>query len=249
MLTIRALAWIYLSPHYDDAVLSCGGMIWEQVRASEPVEIWTIFAGGPPRGVELPAFAAELHARWRGGSRPIARRRAEDRAACALVGAVPRYWTRPDCIYRRLPSGEALIGTGDDLWLPVHPAELPLVERLRGWLRRTLPREARVVCPLGLGNHVDHRIVRTAAEALKRPLLYYADYPYAGLLHQRLPDGLPSEQMVRQAVSPEGLEVWTGAVAAYTSQISSLFDSPEDMRAKLHAYWRSGGGSRLWRSG
>ena len=36
--------WIYLSPHLDDAVYSCGGMLWEQVQRGVQAEVWTIFA-------------------------------------------------------------------------------------------------------------------------------------------------------------------------------------------------------------
>jgi LmbE family N-acetylglucosaminyl deacetylase len=33
------MRWIYLSPHFDDAVLSCGGLIFDQAQAGTPVEI------------------------------------------------------------------------------------------------------------------------------------------------------------------------------------------------------------------
>ena len=45
------MRWIYLSPHFDDAVLSCGGVIFEQSRQGIQTEIWTIFAGSPPHSV------------------------------------------------------------------------------------------------------------------------------------------------------------------------------------------------------
>ncbi len=239
--------WIYLSPHFDDAVLSCGGMIWEQARSGERVEIWTVCAGSPPRGQPLPEFAALLHAEWKAGKAPIARRRAEDRAACAAVGAQPRYWTLPDCIYRRLPSGEELVRSGADLWMPVHPAELPTVVRLRAWLQRRLPPGALLVCPLSLGNHIDHRLVRAAAERLRRPLAYYADYPYVAQRSLWLPQGLPEAQMHRVKVSPEGFKAWRAGVACYGSQISSLFGTLEEMDIQLEEFWQTGGGSSLWR--
>lgn len=241
--------WIYLSPHYDDAVLSCGGMIWEQSQAGDTVEIWTICAVSPSRGRALPAFAATLETQWNAGRRAVSRRRAEDRLACAQVGAVPFYGRLTDCIYRRLPDGEALINAGEDLWLPVHPAEMELVQSLRTWLRRKLPHEARVVCPLSLGNHVDHRLVRSAAEGLRRMLWYYADFPYVTQRGIRLPQGWPEGDLYHRPVSEAGFEAWCAGVAAYKTQIGSLFGSQEGMRAQLEAYWRSGGGSWLWPGG
>jgi LmbE family N-acetylglucosaminyl deacetylase len=239
--------WVYLSPHFDDAVLSCGGMIWEQVKAGDTVEIWTICAGAAPSEADLPAFAVWQHAEWKAGSRLIPQRRAEDRAACERVGAIPHYWNLPDCIYRRLPTGEDLIRSAYDLWMPVHPAELVIVEELRGWLRRSLPRDATLVSPLSLGNHVDHRIVRAAAEQVRRPLYYYADYPYVDQKELWQPVGMPEEALKRVAVSAEGVAAWREGVAAYASQINGLFVSAEGMTEQLNEFWKKGGGSWLWR--
>ncbi len=66
---------IYLSPHLDDAVYSCGGRIWQDVRRGDTVEIWTIFAGDPAG--ELSRFARELHACWGSGIEVVSRRTAQ----------------------------------------------------------------------------------------------------------------------------------------------------------------------------
>ena len=51
---------VYLSPHLDDAVLSCGGLIHRQVVAGQRPLVVTIFAGTPPVDVELSDFARFL---------------------------------------------------------------------------------------------------------------------------------------------------------------------------------------------
>jgi len=66
--------WIYLSPHLDDAALSCGGLLWEQSQAGDEVAVWSICAGDPPPG-RLSPFARSLQARWGTGSRSAAERR------------------------------------------------------------------------------------------------------------------------------------------------------------------------------
>jgi LmbE family N-acetylglucosaminyl deacetylase len=184
---------------------------------------------------------------WQTGRAVIELRRAEDRAACSLAGAHPRYWTLPDCIYRRLPNEDALINGNFALWSPIHPGEMHLVRRLFEWLRRSLPEDCELVCPLTLGNHVDHRITRTAAERLRRPLYYYADYPYAARLLEPVPVGLPSDSLYTRTISPGGLEAWKNAIAAYTSQVDDLFGNQTAMREKIEDFWRAGGGSWLWR--
>ncbi len=242
------LHWIYLSPHFDDVVLSCGGMIAEQTRRGERVEIWTVCGGFPDPRRPLPPFARQMHAELGVGANLVSLRRAEDRAACALIGASVRHGTLPDCIYRYLPDGTPLIQRGEDLWLPVHPAEGALIRRLRGNWARRLPRGANVVVPLSYGNHVDHRLTRAAAEGLRRPLWYYADFPYAQWHNLPLEAGLPPERILRVEVGAEALARWQDAIAAYTSQVDRLFGSEAGMREQVLAFYRRGGGTFLWRS-
>jgi LmbE family N-acetylglucosaminyl deacetylase len=242
------MRWVYLSPHFDDAVLSCGGMIAEQVRSGDEVEIWTICAGNPPSGQALSEFASKQHKGW-GVSGPVASlRRVEDEAACRIVGATPHFWTLPDCIYRRLPSGEALVHDEAGLWVPVHPAERAVQRQMAAWLRKHLRAEMRVVCPLSLGNHVDHRLVRATAETLGRTLYYYADFPYAAQHSLMPPLGVAQEDLYQIGISEDALAIWQAGSEAYASQIETLFGTVESMRAQIADFWQHDGGSFLWES-
>ncbi len=235
--------FIYLSPHLDDAVFSCGGFIYQQVHQGSRVEIWTICAGDAPPEGELPSFARSLHDRWQAGGNPAAARRQEDLLACGLVGAVPVHHDLPDCIYRRLPDGSPLILNEADLFQPLPPSELQTAQSLADELRRQLPDAAILISPLGLGGHIDHRLVRHAAEVLGRPLLYYADFPYA----LRQPPNLAGlAAAIHADLSAEALTAWQDGIAAYGSQLSSFWPTPEAMRAAVSGYAASGGGSTLW---
>jgi len=245
--------WIYLSPHFDDAILSCGGLIWQQARAGQRVAIWTVCAGPIPPGPLTP-FAQELHARWGTGLLSVPIRRAEDETACRIVGAEARYFGLPDCIYRRLPdNGEPVVASNDDLWLPYPPAEAPLVILTRDWLLAGLSGlpdlpPVRLVAPLGVGGHVDHRLARAAAESLGRPLWYYADYPYAARqgFDPRAWLGRGRRAYARR-ISPAALEAWQAGVAAYASQLSTFWQDSAEMQADLAAYSRTLPGHTLWR--
>jgi len=244
------MRWVYLSPHFDDIALSCGGLVWEQVQAGQEVAIWTLTAGSPPADQPLSEFAQQLHSRWQTGTEAVAVRRIEDELAARRLGAEVRYWDLFDCIYRRLPDGSWLVNGEEDLWGPVHPQEEPVVARLCRWLWDVLLPEDTVVCPLTLGNHVDHNLVRAAAERLGLPLYYYADYPYVVTspteLSAKMGEGW---QTVCQGVSQAGLAAWQEAVACYASQISTFWGGLDEMKTELEKYWRSGGGTCLWQPG
>ncbi|MBN2548244.1 MAG: PIG-L family deacetylase [Anaerolineales bacterium] len=263
--------WIYLSPHLDDVVLSCGGLVWEQTRLDQPVDIWTICAGDPPEG-PLSPFAQELHARWQTPRDAAQQRRQEDIASCGVLSAGYFHFSIPDCIYRRshretsrlrdlAGAGHAdteelfLYASEQALFSPVHPSEKRLVRKLTKDLVRTLPTGAEVVCPLALGGHVDHRLTRQVVEGLSQSgakLIspwYYADYPYV-LRMPEYAENLLREgwQAVLHPISPAGLDAWGQGVAAHQSQISSFWPSVESMHAALREYWVAQGGIYLWKA-
>jgi LmbE family N-acetylglucosaminyl deacetylase len=241
--------WIFLSPHLDDVILSCGGLIAEQLKAGKQIEIWTICAGKPP-AKELPPFAETLHARWQTGPDAIVARRKEDKEACRILGVRSRHLDIPDCIYRRLPGGEPLINEEKDLNQPISPGEKPLVARLAQTLNNALPAHVPLVCPLTVGGHVDHRLTRAAAEALCRPLWFYADYPYIANDMSHLSSFIENSwRAFLQWITPEGLTAWQEAIKAYTSQISTFWGNTTEMNNAVEKYWRGGGGGTLWQPG
>src|SRR6266487_3414977 len=54
---------IFLSPHFDDAIYSCGGTLGVQVNCGLHPLVITVFAGTPPPGTELSPFATLIHRR------------------------------------------------------------------------------------------------------------------------------------------------------------------------------------------
>jgi LmbE family N-acetylglucosaminyl deacetylase len=239
------MRYIYLSAHLDDAVLSAGGLIWEQAQAADSVEIWT-FMTGVPSSTDLSEDAGKMHKIWgtTTAAATISLRRAEDRRAASIVGATTRHLGFVDALYRRGAGGEALYS--DVLRAPVHPADAGLTDRLADDMRSRLRPGDVLVCQLGIGEHVDHVLLRAAAERLGHPLLYLADVPYA-LGHPdelaRFTSGLVAAVT---SVTPPGLDAWIAGIHAYGSQLSSLFASPEATDLAIRGYWAGFHGIRLW---
>jgi LmbE family N-acetylglucosaminyl deacetylase len=241
------MLWVYLSPHFDDVALSCGGLVWEQAQAGEPVSIWTVCTGDPPAG-ELSAFAQELHTRWMAGTNATAYRKQEDLASCLRLGAAARYFNIPDCIYRRHPlTGEFLYASEAALNGPLHPGDAGVVAHLQETLKSGLPKEAFLISPLGLGNHVDHQLVRAAVNDLRTEVWYYEDYPYVLRCEGEL-ERLASDGWVRHTlpISPQGLRAWQDSVAAHASQISTFWPGEAEMRQAIEDQLNRRGGTYLW---
>ena len=189
-------AAIFISPHLDDAVLSCGGGIARLTGLDERVTVVTVFTGDQSPGEPLSKLAVRSHASWAAGDQPFAARRAEDLEALGRLGATAEHLGLLDAIYRRSAAGHPLYAdslgtpTADDLeyFLP------ELVMALRNSAAGTGAAVAadapgapgtrhmatRVFCPAGTGGHVDHILTRVAVERVAEPesIVYFDEYPY-----------------------------------------------------------------------
>jgi hypothetical protein len=153
----------------------------------------------------------------------------------------------PDCVYRRLPGGEPVVTSDQGMFAPIHTQEAYLVDQVYGLLKSNLPARSRLVCPMTIGGHMDHLIVRAAAERLGRPLLYYADYPYAAQHPQELAAALAAfARDYSLPGSPAGLQAWQDSVAAYQSQISTFWADRRVLDAQVKAYSQEETGRFLW---
>lgn len=242
------MQWVFLSPHFDDVVLSCGGIIWEQLRRGAQVSIWTVCAAPAPQG-DLSPFAEQLHTRWGTGVQATEQRRQEDIASCEMLGVTYQHLGLQDCIYRTGNHGSFLYASESSLTGPLHPADRQWVDVLGNHLAQHIPPSARLVSPLAFGNHVDHQLTRIAAEHLSRRLWYYADYPYVARkpaqLEELIADGwTPTKFKVSQA----GLAHWQASIVAHASQISTFWSDLDEMRQAIHTYWMLQNSTSLWKA-
>ncbi len=250
---------LYLSPHLDDAVLSCGGLIHRQVQGGDSVLVLTVFGGDPPPGPRSD-FAVLLAHLWEAPEDPMGVRRAEDRAALQALGASWLHWDYPDCIFRRDPeSGEACYPVRDAIFGEVRPADRAalldeLARRLEALCRERKP--AAVYSLLTAGHHVDHQLLQWAARRLEGewPVRHYEDYPYVedpACLQAALRDACGDWRAEIEALAEADMQAKLDAVACYRSQLGVLFGGEAAMRERVSAYARTlvvaGPAERYWR--
>lgn len=149
---------IVLSPHLDDAVLSCG-----QLLAARPDSVVvTIFAGLPRPRHRTPY---DIGCGFRCSIDAVRARRLEDQEACSTLNARAVHLDWLDGQYRTAPVGEA-----------------PLRAGIRGAIEKSGLDDPAVFAPLGV-NHSDHDAVCDAAlSADIRDLWLYEELPARVLL-------------------------------------------------------------------
>ena len=244
---------IYLSPHLDDVALSCGGRVWQQAQGGTFVRVITVFAGAPDPDQRLSPFAQELHARWGTPVDAVRTRRTEDSEALGILGAQAVHWRFQDCVYRRSAQGHFPYPDEEALWGPIDPADGSLVRQLRDRIGGLcLGSSGHLYVPLAVGGHVDHRIVRRAAEQSGARLTYYEDFPYAEDA-ESVTTAIGNRAWNPEVVtlSEEALRTKVAALARYRSQVSTFWQGSEEMAASVRGYAERLGGEapaeRYWR--
>src|SRR5919198_411001 len=143
---------VVISPHFDDAVLSC----WHVLQADVDRRVVTVFAGVPSPGTS--GWWDRLTGAGDSAER-VRERRREDARALGLAGASSVELDLLDGQYRR--NGEAL----------------ELEHSLAGHLADA----DSVYAPAGIGWPADHALVRSAVLGLRPDARLYADLPHANM--------------------------------------------------------------------
>ena len=240
---------IFLSPHPDDAVLSCGGSIYQLAENGHRPIVLTLFGGDRSPTAPLSDFARSLQERWQLGDDAPAARRDEDRAACDRLGAMLIHLPFADAVYRVDPvSGQALYASEEAIFGVVRDAGIIdlVAEALRGKLRPIGLENVRVFVPLTAGQHVDHVITRAAAERLPIDLVYYEDYPYAEN-PERMQPVWGTDEWASEAIglSEAALRAKIEAFICHRSQISTFYRDDDEVAQRLRAYALSVGHGQL----
>jgi LmbE family N-acetylglucosaminyl deacetylase len=240
---------IFLSPHYDDIALSCGGAASTIAEAGGRPEVALIFGDHPDPAQPMTEFAETLHLQWGlNAEQVIASRRAEEAAASRAIGTQAVFLPFRDAIYRgwRYLGDEQLFGTPatDESDLP--GAIISVLALGSGTIR--------IYAPLAVGFHVDHQhAFRTGVELAARGIevWFYEDLPY-GLL----PGARDRRtEAIGRSIAPTILvdvsaqwEKKIDAIFAYPSQLSTVFGqyvgigtTREEVSAAMAAYAREVG--------
>ncbi len=234
---------IYLQPHFDDAALSCGGAIKQQEATGQRALVITVFGGMPPQDMGISEFALATHAKMSlpaSAASAVSVRREEDEAAIGSLGADTLWLDYLDAIYRGSP---ALYQSNDAIFGAVAQGDTQLDEELGALVASIAERAplAAVYAPLGIGHHVDHQLVCSAADRLaqrKLNIKFYEDFPYvtrSGALEERQRElAIPMEFELAE-ISGQ-IRDKEEAIALYRSQVPQLFGTEEAMRQALREY-------------
>lgn len=235
--TEKKTTHLFISPHFDDGVLSCGGTLNQLTAAGHAVTVMTMMGGLFNGDLPDTPILADLHQRWQAGGSPLLTRRLEDMRALRSIGARHLHIPLTDCVYRLVddlplyPSEESLFGdVRPDDYAPAFLSQI------------AAPAADAVYIPLAVGHHVDHQIVRDWGLRLLKhqpdtpSIRFYAEYPYSNA-DKAIETALSALDIPlaasRVILSERDIQAKVNAIASYQSQISTFWKSPAAMQADV----------------
>lgn len=237
--------WVFISPHLDDAALSCGGLM-AHLNSNGVACVNITLTTGIPVLKANSDLIKEIQAEW-GISDPaeaVAARKNEDSAAMRVLGCASNHLDFLDAIYRQDQAGNFLYSSIFD---PIHPLETDFHTRIAESIKPLLQPGDQLVFPLAVGKHIDHLLTHAAASAFGNEVLYYIDVPYCFTQDNEVDTAINGFERVHLGFSEQSARSWTEAILCYPSQLSSLFDDERDMVTKIFEYFSRNEGILLFR--
>ncbi len=237
---------IFVSPHFDDAILSAGNRIHSLVKRGKKTLVVTIFTKGSGTTQKAAShFLQNCH--YSSASKLFHDRAIEDRQAVATIGCDCHHFNYIDAGFRNdHPTFDTIFNdepTENDKNLLEK-----VIHSLKTFIDSHAKNHTQLYFPIGVGKHIDHHLVFLAACRLWNPnsltkLLFWEDIPYrnqTGATLQRLATiNSVVSGMTTEILASSGTTKYQ-AIAAYNSQLTGLsqvggLSMPFDL--KIERFW------------
>lgn len=230
--------WLFLSPHLDDAVLSCGALIESEVKRRQVLVI-TLFSECSPAPHTQAARSFLRQCSAQDAPSLFEARKKEDAAVLAGLGVRFQHLGATDALFRRRREtyfGATRLGKALPELVHRYPTyrfdiavgrvskgDNKLIQDLQIRVRQQIEElgAGLVFCPVGVGRHVDHLITRLVGEASAERSVFYSDFPYNQT--EQPDETFLQSRNLSEDHWREGMESKHHLVRQYATQAEALF--------------------------
>lgn len=177
-----------LSPHLDDAVLSCGSLLLD-LKGKKDITIINVFtrAHNGPYTLSARKFLNDSGG-YKDAANLFRERSKEDKNVLSKLKVKTINFNLQEALFRRkIPIN--LLGKAIPEFSHIYPTyrwhaiksispnDLVIL-KLKNALKSMVETNAVVFAPHGIGGHVDHQITRRVCEDIFENIILYSDFPY-----------------------------------------------------------------------
>lgn len=235
-----------MSPHLDDAILSCGTYIYKSIKNKTKVLIATVFSG------LLDAQYLSPLAKWFHGlcdldDFAMKTRCIEDINACSFLKANNIHFDLHECLYRLKVDGSPKYIHEQDIYSADITLEMDTVNEVISTFLKSINLNDydEIYIPLGIGRHIDHLILRVAVETIVNEyyqstiVKYYEDIPYV-CSNKDVNWEMELTKSLRPyyyIINKEEFEIYIKTISMYKSQTCMIWKDNREMVQQLKRYF------------
>lgn len=172
--------YFFFSPHFDDAVLSCGNLLHYLASKNKYVEVMTIFTKASQA---YPTPQSTKFTKMCGYDNPIKLfrdRKTEDIDSLSYLNVNYKHLNFVDAAWRVGQNDQAIYKSSKTQFEgKISTKDQDLLDQVLTTLSKIKKGKKTVFFgPLGIGGHVDHIITRDVLLEIDRETFFWADFPY-----------------------------------------------------------------------
>lgn len=181
------LAVVIVSPHQDDALLSCEGLL-EELNGKTEITVVNAFTAVHKKPYTLSAKQFLKASGYTDASALYKEREEEDKKAlsnfqCKIINlgledALFRKMKKKSFLGKIIPEFDHIYPTYRWHIIKAIAQNDPAIDNLKKQLEQFKNKKNIIFAPYGIGNHADHKVVRKVCEELFNTVILYSDFPY-----------------------------------------------------------------------
>jgi len=185
----KKLKCVFISPHFDDAILSCGGLMLELAGKTE-MTVVNVFskANAGPHTLSARRFL-KFSGNHSSAQELYSARELEDKSTLQKLGVKVINLGLEDALFRKKNSKRIFSKVLPELnhVYPTYPLHIirgvnpndPAFKQVKNELKMIYEENNTIYfAPYGIGNHADHQVVSSVSRDLFKKLVLYSDFPY-----------------------------------------------------------------------
>jgi len=226
----KKVACVFISPHQDDAILSCGELI-SQISGKTDVTVVNVFTKAHEKPYTLSAKQFLKNSYSSDAETLYKERKAEDKKVLSNFSVSIIDLNFQDALFRKNKKSSflgTLLPEVDHIY-PTYRWHIVkgiskrdyAVDDLKKKLKIFTKKNTLIFAPVGIGNHADHLAVRKACEEIcaSESIVLYSDFPY----NMRLQTiGAPFKNGEKYIIEPN-MTKKTKLIKGYKTQLDGLF--------------------------
>jgi len=182
---------LFFSPHIDDAIFSCGGLILKLLKQKRRIAIINIFTKANDHKSKTDSIKQELKKNnFKSAKKLYSSRKKSEREIARKINVDVFFLDFEDGLFRKNIDGFLYPSYKNLFSGKINKNEKDIIEKIKNKISpftNNCKKETAIYAPIGIGKHIDHIITKKVIKQINKNLniFLWEDIPYSNNICQK----------------------------------------------------------------